>query len=140
MTEPREPIVWLIQEPTSVAADLSSAHRYGKVEVILSSADQPALAPAPSLMKIRAAFKRYRPGDFICHAMAEPMSLLLVGLVIAEQGLDRQPIHWLRWDRERDINGVRKVGGGFYTPTIIDMTGGAANRRAAQEQEPEMPL
>jgi hypothetical protein len=120
----REPVVWLIQESWTVNADLSSAQRYGKIETILSSADVASLAPGPCLTKIRQAFKRYRPGDFICYALADPAAILLVGLVLAEQRLDREPIQWLRWERERTIEGKRVQGGiGFYTPTIIDLKG-----------------
>lgn len=135
MTEQREPIVWLIQESWTVNTDLSSAQRYGKIETILSSADVASLAPGPCLFKIRQAFKRYRPGDYICYALADPAAILLVGLVLAEQGLEREPIQWLRWERERTTDGKRVPGGvGFYVPTIIDIKGKQAS--AEQVEEP----
>lgn len=115
----REPIVWLLQESWSHSVDLSSAQRYGKVVPLLSGKDHPSQAPGPAIFKIKQTLlKEYRPGDYIAYALSDPACAFLAGMVFAKEGLDRDPINWLRWDRERAPDGER-TGGGFYVPSTI---------------------
>lgn len=114
----REPTVWLLQHSWSSNVDLSSAQRYGKVVTILDATDIPGRAPGPALFKLRKALKEYHPQDYVAYALSDPASLFLAGMVFARENLMREPVNWLRWDRERSPSGERLVGG-FYTPTPI---------------------
>ena len=115
-----EPKVWLLQESWSPKVDLSSANRYGAVHPILSTADQPSVAPGPSLFKLKQALRGgYHPNDYIVYALSDPATAFLAGMVFAREGLMKEPINWLRWERERDTSG-QKMSGGFYVPTQIE--------------------
>ncbi len=115
----RDPKVWLLQESWSRNIDLSSANRYGAITPILSGADMPSVAPGPSLFKLKAALKDYRPFDYVVYALSDPAAAFLAGMVFAREGLSREPINWLRWDRERSTEGER-TNGGFYVPSHIE--------------------
>lgn len=114
----REPKVWLIQESWSQNADLSSAQRYGTVMPILTPQDHPGRMPGPALFKLKKALKDYHPDDYIAYGLADPAGLFLAGMVFARENMMKEPINWLRWERERDTEGERTKGG-FYTPTKI---------------------
>lgn len=114
----RDPKVWLLQESWSQNADLSSAHRYGTVIPILGSQDHPGRSPGPSLFKLKKALEDYHPDDYIAYALADPAAVFLAGMVMAKEGLLKETVQWLRWERERATDGAR-TSGGYYTPTPI---------------------
>lgn len=113
----REPTVWLLQHSYSPNVDLSSAQRYGKVVPILDTTDYPGRIPGPALFKLRKALADYHPEDYVCYGLSDPAAAFLAGMVFARQNLLREPVNWLRWERERSPAGDRI--GGFYTPTPI---------------------
>ena len=116
----RIPNVWVFQESWSNKADLSSAQRYGTIRPILAQRDAPSSTPGPCLVKIRHALADYQAGDYLCYTLADPASILLVASVIFDMGLHRMaPLRWLRWERDRNIEGQRMAGAGFYVPSEI---------------------
>ncbi len=116
----REPKVWLLQESWSQNVDLSSAQRYGLITPILAGGDKPSAAPGPAIFKLKQALvKDYHPDDFVAYGLADPASAFLAGLVFAKENLMREPINWLRWERERTTGGER-MSGGFYLPSKIE--------------------
>ena len=120
MTKAREPKVWLLQESWSRNADLSSAQRYGVVMPILSGQDAPGVAPGPALFKLKQRLVHdYHPDDYVVYALADPAAAFLAGMVFARENLIGQPVNWLRWERERAIDGQREAGG-YYLPSQIE--------------------
>lgn len=114
----RTPNVWLLQESWSHSVDLSSAQRYGTIVPVLSGKDNPGQAPGPALFKLKHALRDYQPQDFVAYALADPAAAFLAGMVFAREDLMREPVNWLRWDRERSTDGERQRGG-FYVPSLI---------------------
>lgn len=114
----REPVVYLIQEPTTdrIPRDLSSANRYGKIVSVLSAEHKPSLLPGPSLHEMRRVMKNFHPDDYILWIGGDPMGPLLAGYVMNELGY--RSCKFLRWERERDLDG-RRTGTGFYMPGTV---------------------
>lgn len=115
----REPKVWLLQESWKPDVDMSSAQRYGTVIPILTRLDVPGQAPGPCLFKLKHALRDYHPDDYVTYALSDPAAPFLAGMVFANEGLLREPVNWLRWDRERDINSQRTKGG-YYIASKIE--------------------
>ena len=93
--------------------------RTEKIVPILTANDIPGQSPGPAINKMRKALRDYHPSDYIVYALADPAAAFLAGIVFAKENLMHEPINWLRWDRERAIDGERTKGG-FYTPTQIN--------------------
>lgn len=112
------PIVYLIQEPTT-EKDLSSAAQYGKIVPILASSDKPSQSPEKSLETLWNSLQNYRPAiDYICFAGGDPLAEFLAGIVLERLAFEN--ITRLVWNRIRDSSGVRS-GTGFYMPKIIKL-------------------
>ena len=99
--------------------DLSSAQRYGKLMPVLEEFEQPSLHPGPSLHKMNRALRSFDPTkDFLCYAGGDPMSIALA--LVALRNLGLREVQMLRWDRERDTEGVRTKGG-YYMPVTTPL-------------------
>lgn len=118
MSEPRPPLVWVLQEPRT-PVDLGDARGYGPLRLILPAHDLPSIRPGGSLRALDRALRDYRPGDYILQAPSDPVVPLLTGLVLQARGMTTEPIQWLRYDKAR--KGIDAGGrSGFYTPVTID--------------------
>lgn len=124
-----EPIVYCIQEPIPFrdkrtgqvkTKDLSSASRYGDIRFLLDQNDRPSLAPTPSLLKIKKGLRSFRPGeDFLVNAGGDWVGMLLLGAALRD--LNTREIVFLRWEKERDLQGRKEPGVGFYVPMNIKL-------------------
>lgn len=111
-------LVYIAQEPRS-NMDLSSAHRYGRLEMVLDAKAMPSITPGPCLVAAERKLRAFRPDvDYLCFAGGDPVALALAMLALRGCGL--KVISFLRWDRERDISGKRTAGG-FYVPVHVPL-------------------
>lgn len=106
------PTAYCVQKPRGKTHDLSSANRFGNVVTILEAYDNPSLNPAGCLHKINRALKDFGPDDMVFMAGGDFLSLALALCVLKDLGFKN--VNYLRWERERDIDGTRKVGVGYY--------------------------
>lgn len=120
-------IVYVVQEPPPVYRtgrppifkDLSSAQRYGRIEYVLDQSDQPSLTPGPCLHKVSRVLRTFNPtNDYLCYAGGDPLSIAFAMIALKEMNFAE--VSLLRWDRERDTDGVRTYGG-FYTPVSVKL-------------------
>jgi hypothetical protein len=109
-----------VQAPRGKSHDLSSANRYGNIVTILSATDNPSLNPGACMHKMNKALKDFGPDDVIFMAGGDYLSLAFGLLILYQQGF--KEVKYLRWERERDIEGNRKVGHGFYVQDILRLT------------------
>jgi hypothetical protein len=110
---------YCVQMPRGKGRDLSSANRYGTVETILSEIDNPSLNPAACLHKLSKALRDFGPHDVLFSAGGDHLSLALALCVLKDQGFSE--INYLRWERERDIDGQRKAGVGYYVKAPLPL-------------------
>ena len=125
-----EPVCYCIQEPLpfrdpqtgeKIPRDLSSASRYGKLEFLLTQEDLPSLLPAPTFFKIHKRLKDFRPDvDFVFFAGGDPFAVGLCFAVLRDMGF--RAVTFLRWERERGIDGERMTKSGFYVPVTTKIS------------------
>ena len=97
--------------------DLSSANRYGAIHFVISSRNTPSLMPGPAMLEARQNLCDFDPAkDYLSWSGGDPLAMLLVGAVLAENGV--RDVKFLRYDRDRGTDG-RRTGGGFYTPITV---------------------
>ncbi len=108
--------VYIVQEPPH-ERDLSSAESYGQLVTVLTTYDRPSITPGPCLYKLRSELSKFTKEDYLVWTGGDPMGALLAGIVIAE--LPFNEIKLLRWDRKKDLNGVRTEVG-FYVPVVLN--------------------
>ena len=113
------PTAFCIQAPRGKSRDLSSANRFGDVETILGAKDNPMLSPGPVLHKLKQALRNFTPDDMIFAAGGDHLSLGLALCVLKDMGF--KEVQYLRWERERDINGQRKRGVGYYVKAPLPL-------------------
>ena len=110
--------VFIIQD-TFHDSDFSSASRYGSLHFLLSKKDSRSRLPPNCILKIRKKLREefdYEK-DYIIWAGGDPLANLMAGIVI---GVLRFPkINFLKWEKEKDLEGNRVEGRGFYTPVEI---------------------
>lgn len=112
------PDVFIVHERGS-DRDYSSASRYGTLRVLLGDKFRPSLAPGPALHKLRSDLRTATDKDFFLHIGGDYMAGVLLGVVLRELGF--RSFQFLRWEKERDLNGER-TGKGFYVPVEINLT------------------
>lgn len=120
-------VCYCIQEPSPhrdvatgvmVPRDLSSAARYGRLEFLFNQEEKPSLTPGPAYFKLHKKLREFRPEkDYIFHAGGDTLACGLVFAALADLGAER--ISWLRWERERGLDGERIKGAGFYVPVSV---------------------
>lgn len=122
--------VYVVQDPGR-GRDLSSADRLAKasggtMRICLAADAQPGMVPTHGLLKLRKELQDIRPEDMICWPGGDPTSAVLAGIVLAERARAGQldSVQWLRWERERDIDGTRRSGLGYYVPVTIQLRQG----------------
>lgn len=125
-------IVYLTQEPgvtyrpaagggrEAVSKDLSSAQRYGTLQTVLPDGTRPSYAPGPTLMKLAKGLRNFREEDFLCAPGGDPLGLALALLALRYNGV--REVQYLRWERERSIDGARQAGAGYYVPVRLSLT------------------
>lgn len=124
----KESTVYLLQDP-STEKDLSSAAKYGKIEIMVGAQDKPSVNVAAAMATIRQAINSYdSESDYLCHAGGDPLVLLLTGIELERKGISE--ITYLIWNRSRDKDGNRS-GAGFYLPKKIQIN----NRKKATMEE-----
>lgn len=117
-----EGTVYVIQIPPpfttrdgkTIQKDLSSAQRYGAINVLLGEKDQPSLTPGPCLHKITRRLKDFdSERDFICYAGGDAMAVGLVTAALQAHGI--REFTYLRWERNSQSDGPS----GFYVPVEV---------------------
>lgn len=107
------PIVYLIQEPTS-DKDLSSAAKYGKIVPLIGSDERPSTNIQFTINKLISILQNFNAEeDYICFAGGDPVIPMLIGVVMERLNFDE--FNYLVWNRSRNIDGCR-TGAGFYVP------------------------
>lgn len=108
---PRVFVLQLLEQ----ARDFSSAAKYGTIYSILSPEDRASIAPGPTILKIRKFLREMEvtDRDFFLHSGGDYLSGVLLGYVLCDMSFRKAT--FLRWDRTRDLNGVRTTQG-FYVP------------------------
>lgn len=114
-----EPKVYCIQKPRGKPRDLSSANRYGAIEFVLDDTDAPSQNPSASYHKIHRRLLGFEVNDYIFTAGGDPLAMGLVVAALKELG--HREINFLVWERERDIDGTRKHGVGYYVPLRVKL-------------------
>lgn len=108
--------VFIIQA-TRFQADVSAAGVYGEIQFVLSAGDRTSSNPELSIQKLRRALRDFDPyRDFIVWAGGDPLSCMLTGMVMREQG--HRKFRFLRFEKNRNIRHGEKVTG-FYSPVEI---------------------
>lgn len=111
--------VYMVQEPAA-GRDLSSAQRYGKLVSLLSLREQASLTPGPSLFKLQKLLRDFNPDkDYVCFPGGDPMALALTMLTLRDMNF--REIQYLRWERERSIDGERFNNRGFYLNVSVPL-------------------
>lgn len=114
-----DPTVYVVQEPAA-GRDFSSAQRYGKLVSVLTSREHASLTPGPALHKMSKCLRDFNPHkDYICFPGGDPMALALAMLALRDMGF--KEVQFLRWERERSIDGERKPGSGFYINVSVPL-------------------
>lgn len=118
MKKIKEPIVYLLQEPTS-EKDLSSAAKYGNIVPIIGSHEKPGWNIQVTLNKLKNKLQDYDPeNDSICFPGGDPIVQLIAGIVLERLGF--YEVTYLQWNRSRDPNN-NPTGSGFYVPKKIQL-------------------
>jgi hypothetical protein len=119
-------VVFGIQEPRPIydrhrakhiSRDFSSAQRYGPVHFILDQDDNPSEAPGPCLNKMIRGLKDFTEEDFVVYSGGDPLGLWLACAALNHLGFPK--IQFLKWERERNLEGQRLKGSGYYTPVTL---------------------
>lgn len=114
-----DPIVYVIQRPYR-DKDLSSAHRYGAIKFLIEDSRlQSSARPGVAQNVLDKGLQDFDPDkDYILHLGGDWAAVMIVGLMLRDKFPGRD-IKILRWERERDLEGNRVEGFGFYTPSTI---------------------
>lgn len=122
---PQEAVVYIVQEPpvshrdgVQISKDLTSAQRYGIIKCILTQQEIASRAPGPYYNKMLRELQDFNPDrDYICFAGGDPVALSLA--VLALRNLNFREVKFLRWERDRPVNGDRTAG--YYIPQILPL-------------------
>lgn len=118
MTTPSRVFFPIELPPSRSDRDFSSANRYGTLHFVISSKNAPTLTPGPAMVEARRNLKDFNPDqDYLSWAGGDPLAMMLVGFVLRDLG--HKEVKYLRFDRERSLNGERLRGPGFYTPITV---------------------
>jgi hypothetical protein len=114
MTESRVFVGQLPNKPV----DLSSAARYGVIMPIFEIGDRPSLLPAQHLMKARKVLRDFEEErDYILWAGGDPIAPFLIGTALRELPINSYT--YLRWEKERGLDGRRNPNMGYYVPVKV---------------------
>lgn len=106
--------VYVVQS-TKFQADVSPAAVYGSVEFVLGPQDRTSHSPEVVLGKLRKGLKNFDPvEDYVLWAGGDPLSLMLVGTVLAEMGFSEW--RYLRYERGGGKNAESTP---FYVPVKV---------------------
>jgi hypothetical protein len=109
--------VFLGQTPNK-PVDLSSAAKYGRIVPIFEVGDRPSLLPAQHLLKAKKVLADFsEEEDCIVWAGGDPVAPILIGNAL--QSLPISSYVYLRWEKERGLDGRRLANVGFYVPLRI---------------------
>lgn len=115
--------VYLAQTPnptnTGWTPDFSHASKYGKIIPVFDASDRPSLGHKRLISKAYDVLKNVKETDYICHVPCDNCSLLIIGYVLAELGLKK--INFLRYERERNVEGNKVKNRGFYLPSVVEL-------------------
>ena len=111
--------VFCVQQPRSNDRDLSSANRYGRLEFLMGSDAMPSINPSACLHLMNKQLLKFEHKDYMFYAGGDPLGLGLAMCLLKDNGFTE--FQYLRWERERDIKGQRRVGLGFYVPVRIKL-------------------
>jgi hypothetical protein len=107
-------IVYVIQS-TKFQSDVSPAAVYGSVEFVLGPQDRTSHSPEIVLSKLRKCLRDFDPvEDYILWAGGDPLSLMLVGSVLADMGFTEW--RYLRYERG---SGKNPESTPFYVPVKV---------------------
>jgi hypothetical protein len=121
MQHDRPPQV-LAPQPSIAKKDVSSAHRYGSINYIFADPTyQPSQEPGRAMRYVRQAAMDFDPDhDHVLFLGGDPVGAVMLGAALAQAHPGRR-LRMLRWERERDTQGRRIPGAGFYVPTDIPL-------------------
>lgn len=106
-----------VVQATRVQADVSPAGVYGEIQFILSAGDRTCSNPELSMDKLRRALKDFNPHqDFIVWAGGDPLSAIIVGMVMHDLGINK--FRFLRYEKNRNTRPGQPPTG-FYSPVEV---------------------
>lgn len=80
--------------------------------------DRPSLLPIPHLLKARKVLHDFDENkDYILWAGGDPISPFLIGSALRELPISKYT--YLRWEKERGLDGRRNPNVGFYVPVTV---------------------
>lgn len=98
--------------------DLSSAARYGTITPIFEIGDRPSLLPAQHLLKARKVLQDFNEAeDYILWCGGDPIAPFLIGNALQYMNLPYYT--YLRWEKERGLDGRRNPNIGYYVPVKV---------------------
>ena len=114
--------VYVVNRPTinkfGWTPDLSDASRYGKLEIIFESNEQPQFLPAPSIKKARRILEDFSPEDYILWAGGgDPIAVMICCMIASEKS---PTVNVLRWERNIESGG-RDRRKGWYMPVALEL-------------------
>lgn len=124
------PKVFLIQQPSlsrvrdNRPKNMDPLYDHGEVIVLIPSGEHPGFNPERVMRLIRQRLEGFDPKvDYIAHVGGDALSVLMVGMVLADMSCDEnfpfEAIQWLRYDRPEDGRGGRTHEGAKYVPTRV---------------------
>ncbi len=78
------------------------------------------MEPGPCLQALNRGLRSFDPTkDYLVFPGGDPMSLGLAMIALQYNGV--KSFQFLRWERERSIDGERLAGAGFYVPVRVSL-------------------
>jgi hypothetical protein len=106
-----------VVQATRVQADVSPAAVYGDIQFILSAGDRTCSNPELSIEKLKKALADFDAHqDFIIWAGGDPLSAIVVGMVMVELGIRK--FRFLRFEKNRNTRQGEPVTG-YYSPVEV---------------------
>jgi hypothetical protein len=103
-----------------IPRDLSSAQKFGSVEILLNSQEKGSLSPDTVLNKIEDRLADFNhETDYLCSTGGDPLNIGLVFCILTRWNVPF--VKFLRWERERV--GGKPTGQGFYIAVQIPLNG-----------------
>jgi hypothetical protein len=101
--------------------DLSSASKFGPIYPVFDVGDRPSLLPAQHMEKARKVLANFdEDEDFILWSGGDPSAPFMIGAILREMSI--RNVTYLRWEKERGLDGKRNPRIGFYVPIKIPLS------------------
>jgi hypothetical protein len=113
--------VWFIQKPME-GFNYANLEEFGEIIFLLRFRDSPTHNPGNAIRLIREKLKGWAEEDYFVAYGGDPLGIYLTGAIMNEI-YHNAPIRWLRWNRERDVDGRRGTKSGYYEPMRFGLYG-----------------